>query len=1336
MSVSDIHHSIERDCKSQYTRITAALNSVALSMRNLLTNRQNQYSEDNNKYLYDCMGSHHPTYGSIPIELTNASQLTEAQPIYEARKPKRGATDKKYMFLVVAVEIKHGYISLGGRWLGTGFKSKKNRFAVTDFQNTVTLLSHLSTNPEWINSLPSAALPLCSKKIGGFGLSSAGVALGGLSSAGEVEAFNILVLRAILLTHMQTYTIADQHNLPPSEAIIANTRMCHPRHPTVPAGAGVNPYRYLEEELQNIADGRYEHNDAVDNIGVFVHIMDCCNFGYLELKASVIDIGPYQFRIVIPTGDQTLLTLLHTLTNREQAATFYIIKEDPPVSLTIEMFGPPNQDNIVSPRGRGRVCTPDGCKVFNSVDHLMTILTPVDAATNTPGGGIPNCNIQVIAEVHSHNDEPSDDPVVCTIAKLMNVPANGLMPATYTPATEAQLQDYLTLTRGLIPTTPVVRLEPPEPDAETLLNQPTAAVTLQQYVISQLPPQSENCFTGMVSELSNEEWETAALWFINNMNPHAFVPQLFFEHGLISSTKAMTAEFLADNPEFDGTFMEHDIVRLGYRYMCQVHFPMQSHSSLTEEPTTTDHPMPVEPGHEIINGTTVQTIASFQPGAGLMMQHAQRIVLSYTSAVSWAHLCTMPSAYNASIFNGYARMIGLQVAQDTDLDKLQKHIQAISTVAKSVAHQDKLSKGEIKQRDLKTTHYIRAVGEYLARHLWIHTDYGQPPAETPMPAQPPPAAAPQHRFAKFLGCPHPDMHQLGLSGHITCIDRSDPADLEDMAEATNLTVEQAKGIITRWVADILDHHSGRTTLISSTKDKFFHMDRYHSNATNSFMAECVEHGLIPDSSQHKDIMSAWAFQQAASIVVDFNLHLLVITDHLVRVIVPSLPRSPDYEPGEAKPGGNKYDAAVYAAILTSLGSPQPDDVGIIITQLLSRVQASGSSNTTINFLPTIISDPDIVSKVAAEMDRTEPDVRQLRMIKRSSLEHKEKAVLNRIRIYLDHAKAYLDNHKKANQQASAGTNPDVQLASITRPKRNKSKTTFSLAKLNNTLSGLQTSAADADAIRDFVKHDLEVSATELQEWFRADGDEESFALQYMCDLIDKLSPDNKDALTHAVYMYTLKALSAEPTSSTTTTSTGTGIGKRKLHEIDSDATQSATAPDTANVSRPPPADPAQHTIHEIRVPLESGDLLAMRYSPKMREYWIANKMHGAMANSMTSPLDMAISLSMQDLFDEDFKEDMKNFSAATRALMAQQSLNDAIPFIVANNLKAASTGASPGNKSSKKPKLSPLTGSSTADKHYLDQEEDDAESFECVCEDGPDKSAPNYCSCCNGLYSM
>jgi hypothetical protein len=175
---------------------------------------------------------------------------------------------------------------------------------------------------------------------------------------------------------------------------------------------------------------------------------------------------------------------------------------------------------------------------------------------------------------------------------------------------------------------------------------------------------------------------------------------------------------------------------------------------------------------------------------------------------------------------------------------------------------------------------------------------------------------------------------------------------------------------------------------------------------------------------------------------------------------------------------------------------------------------------------------------------------------------------------------------------------------------------------------------------------------------------------------------------------------------------------------------------TANVSRPPPADPAQHTIHEIRVPLESGDLLAMRYSPKMREYWIANKMHGAMANSMTSPLDMAISLSMQDLFDEDFKEDMKNFSAATRALMAQQSLNDAIPFIVANNLKAASTGASPGNKSSKKPKLSPLTGSSTADKHYLDQEEDDAESFECVCEDGPDKSAPNYCSCCNGLYSM
>ena len=73
-----------------------------------------------------------------------------------------------------------------------------------------------------------------------------------------------------------------------------------------------------------------------------------------------------------------------------------------------------------------------------------------------------------------------------------------------------------------------------------------------------------------------------------------------------------------------------------------------------------------------------------------------------------------------------------------------------------------------------------------------------------MPAQPPPAAAPQHRFAKFLGCPHPDMHQLGLSGHITCIDRSDPTDLEDMAEATDLTVEQAKGIITRWVADILD----------------------------------------------------------------------------------------------------------------------------------------------------------------------------------------------------------------------------------------------------------------------------------------------------------------------------------------------------------------------------------------------------------------------------------------------------------------------------------------------------------------------------------------------------
>ena len=49
------------------------------------------------------------------------------------------------------------------------------------------------------------------------------------------------------------------------------------------------------------------------------------------------------------------------------------------------------------------------------------------------------------------------------------------------------------------------------------------------------------------------------------MNPYAFVPQLFSEHGYLTSTKAMTAEFLADCPEFDGSFMEADIIRLGHR---------------------------------------------------------------------------------------------------------------------------------------------------------------------------------------------------------------------------------------------------------------------------------------------------------------------------------------------------------------------------------------------------------------------------------------------------------------------------------------------------------------------------------------------------------------------------------------------------------------------------------------------------------------------------------------------------------------------------------------------------------------------------------------------------
>ena len=90
MPTTDTHRSIERNCQSQHTRITAALNSVAVSVRRLLTNRQNQYSD--NRLSYECLGAHHHTYGSIPIELTNADHLTEAQPIYEARKSRSRST--------------------------------------------------------------------------------------------------------------------------------------------------------------------------------------------------------------------------------------------------------------------------------------------------------------------------------------------------------------------------------------------------------------------------------------------------------------------------------------------------------------------------------------------------------------------------------------------------------------------------------------------------------------------------------------------------------------------------------------------------------------------------------------------------------------------------------------------------------------------------------------------------------------------------------------------------------------------------------------------------------------------------------------------------------------------------------------------------------------------------------------------------------------------------------------------------------------------------------------------------------------------------------------------
>ena len=66
------------------------------------------------------------------------------------------------------------------------------------------------------------------------------------------------------------------------------------------------------------------------------------------------------------------------------------------------------------------------------------------------------------------------------------------------------------------------------------------------------------------------------------------------------------------------------------------------------------------------------------------------------------------------------------------------------------------------------------------------------------------------------------------------------------------------------------------------------------------------------------------------------------------------------------------------------------------------------------------------------------------------------------------------------------------------------------------------------------------------------------------------------------------------------------------------------------------------------------------------------------------------------------------------------------------------TGASPGNKPSKKPKLSSLAGSSrqlgVSTWQDNEEDEDDAESFECECA-VPDKSVPNWCSVCDGLHS-
>ena len=563
----------EPNSRSQYTKILCALDSIIAEMQSTLKEHQDL---PENK---DAEHKGFKTYGHILIELKNTALLKNDNTASKVGGTRRSSGDQgKYILSVIKVSTKTGYMQIEGRWLGSTTTTCKKNKPETSYSPVNLLEDHLPHNQQWMDLVPTAMLPLASKKVGGLGLKSAALVT---STEDPTEKFIILLIRCMILTRMQDFLFECNKSITQIEATIANTRMCH-----IPLShEAINPYDTLAQEIINISNTHPPNSSStsvggvcISATGLEVHTTTQSKQSptsttqpIIQLTTNSFDLGPNQYCVFVNRGSEGNLQLLKLLCSLKEGATYIVIRGEPDkvVAVTIEMFGNATGHGnlfhtLPEPATKlGRICTDTNTKVFGSQTDLIRILS-----TSHPSDPLV---IRAIAELKIHNDKLEEDVIAMSTRQLKQATTvqSMLSPGdTFAPATQDEVNPYSDNlnsmhSNGYNPEQPTRRLIPPphhsmqrlDGTRMSLANDNTAK-DLQQYLLDNTSLEGD---MDLPKEL--ETYHKLIEYLLNpqKINPLAYIANLHYRPGSILSSQAnkWNPEFLCYNRDFKNNAMKN-----------------------------------------------------------------------------------------------------------------------------------------------------------------------------------------------------------------------------------------------------------------------------------------------------------------------------------------------------------------------------------------------------------------------------------------------------------------------------------------------------------------------------------------------------------------------------------------------------------------------------------------------------------------------------------------------------------------------------------------------------------------------------------------------------------